>query len=316
MSTEAYIPKVIKKPDVANMRVNYSQNVLVEEQGVDPNPWKLFQTWFEEAKDSNPPDREVNAMVLATSVDNRVSSRVVLMKDYDERGFVFYTNYESRKASQIKANPHVGLNFWWGQRSVRIEGVAEKVSEEESTEYYNSRPKGSRLGAWASHQSSVLPSRKPLEEEYKRLEHEYAHADAIPKPPFWGGFRVKPEVIEFWQEWSSKELLQNGDEVVILYCVPDAEPNIDTDSIFMPSANTGQEAEIAEAAKFAEQWASTLKEALQKNNKEITTQVDVDVGSPGPLICLKVQKWSPRFVILGTHGRGLVSNWLMGSVSQ
>ena len=121
------------------------------------------------------------------------------MKDWDEHGFVFYTNYNSRKAKDLLSNPRASINFWWGQRQIRAEGVAQKTSEEEAIAYYNTRPKGSRLGAWASHQSTALPDRKPLENEMERLQAEYADTNDIPKPPFWGGFRIVPDMIEFWQ---------------------------------------------------------------------------------------------------------------------
>jgi pyridoxamine 5'-phosphate oxidase len=140
-------------------------------------------------------------MTLATaSGDGKPSARVVLLKGYDERGFVFYTNYEGRKASELEANPLCALLFYWGEleRQVRIEGRASRISNEESDAYFTSRPRGSRLGAWASEQSRSVEDRNILEERVKALEAEYEGRE-IPRPPFWGGYRVEPEVIEFWQ---------------------------------------------------------------------------------------------------------------------
>ncbi|TPX46291.1 pyridoxal 5'-phosphate synthase [Synchytrium endobioticum] len=197
MSTEAYT----QHPEVAEMRQNYTQGTLLEEDiNAYESPFHLFQVWFQESKTTLSLDREPNAMTLSTaSPEGRVSSRVVLLKDYDHRGFVFYTNYSSRKALDLTSNPHASLNFWWGQRQIRVEGLATKTTLEESTAYYNTRPKASRLGAWASHQSSVIRSRKVLEDEMKILQEKYKETDDVPKPPFWGGFRIAPDVIEFWQ---------------------------------------------------------------------------------------------------------------------
>lgn len=139
-------------------------------------------------------------MTLATaSADGRPCARIVLMKSFDERGFVFYTNYNSRKGAELADNPHACLLFYWSPlwRQVRIEGAVEKVTEAESDEYFHSRPLGSRIGAWASEQSSAVDSRAALEKRFSEFDLKFG--ENVPRPPHWGGYRVKPEVIEFWQ---------------------------------------------------------------------------------------------------------------------
>jgi pyridoxamine 5'-phosphate oxidase len=140
-------------------------------------------------------------MTLATvGAEGRPSARVVLLRKLDERGFCFFTNYESRKGQELAQNPWAALLFWWGrlERQVRIEGQVERLSEAESDAYYHSRPKGSRLGAWASAQSQVIANRQVLEEKLAALEAEYAHTEP-PRPSFWGGYRLVPTLFEFWQ---------------------------------------------------------------------------------------------------------------------
>ncbi|QDZ39594.1 pyridoxamine 5'-phosphate oxidase [Euhalothece natronophila Z-M001] len=183
---------------VANLRRNYSRAGLSKSE-TDPNPLIQFQTWFDQALDADLP--EPNAMTLATAdSEGKPSARIVLLKGVDETGFVFYTNYKSRKGEQLAENPSAALVFWWAEleRQVRIEGSVEKVSEAESEEYFASRPFGSQLGAWASPQSRVIESRRVLEEKSWELEQKY-HNKAIPKPPHWGGYRLIPTEIEFWQ---------------------------------------------------------------------------------------------------------------------
>lgn len=183
--------------DLQKLRKEYTRAGL-REIDADPDPIEQFRKWFDEALAANL--YEPNAMTLATATSNgRPSARVVLLKGYDERGFVFYTNYEGRKGRELEENPRCALVFYWGEleRQVRIEGRASRVSEE-SNAYYRSRPRGSQLGAWASEQSRLVKDRGILEERLRELEAEYEGRE-IPRPPFWGGYRVEPEAIEFWQ---------------------------------------------------------------------------------------------------------------------
>jgi pyridoxamine 5'-phosphate oxidase len=181
-----------------DLRREYTQRGLREED-MGPDPISQFRLWFDEVAQGDV--REPNAMTLATaSADGRPSARMVLLKGVDARGFAFYTNYESRKGEELSAHPYAALVFFWVQleRQVRVEGAIERVSAEESDAYFASRPEGSQLGAWASQQSAVLPDRGPLEARYEELRAQYTGHD-IPRPPFWGGFRVVPETVEFWQ---------------------------------------------------------------------------------------------------------------------
>jgi pyridoxamine 5'-phosphate oxidase len=183
--------------DLANLRRDYASESL-SERDVHPDPVKQFEKWFEQALRAGM--IEPNAMTLATSTpDGRPSARMVLLKGVDANGFVFFTDYRSRKGAELSANPHVSLCFWWDalQRQVRVTGAAARVSREESEAYFRTRPHGSRIGAWASHQSAPLESRAPLEREVERLK--VAYPDDVPLPPHWGGYRVTPESIEFWQ---------------------------------------------------------------------------------------------------------------------
>ncbi len=185
--------------DIENLRQEYSAEKL-DAGDVDPNPFQQFRRWFEEAMNARLP--EPNAMTLATvSADGRPAARIVLLKGFDQEGFVFYTNYESRKGEEMHANPNVALVFLWLelQRQVRIEGVVEKVDPAESTRYFQSRPKGSQIGAWASPQSRVIDKREELEARVQELEKEYKQASELPRPPHWGGYLVRPRLIEFWQ---------------------------------------------------------------------------------------------------------------------
>jgi pyridoxamine 5'-phosphate oxidase len=184
--------------DAENLRKEYTRAGM-HEADMDPDPIVQFRAWFENVIEADL--HEPNAMILATATrDGRPSARTVLLKGYDERGFVFYTNYEGRKASDLEANPACALLFYWGEleRQVRIEGRAVRLSGEESDAYFASRPRGSRLGAWASEQSQPVEDRSILEERVKALEAEYEGRE-IPRPPFWGGYRVEPDTIEFWQ---------------------------------------------------------------------------------------------------------------------
>ena len=171
----------------------------LSENDVNKNPMKQFAAWWDDAIDSN--IEEVNAMTLATvNEQGYPSSRIVLLKDFNENGFVFFTNYESRKGKSLSIHPKVSIVFFWKEleRQIRVEGVVEKISEEESTAYFTSRPVESKIGAWASPQSEVIESRDFLESRFKNFEEKYSEIE-IPKPPHWGGYIVKPSRIEFWQ---------------------------------------------------------------------------------------------------------------------
>jgi len=184
--------------NVADLRRNYTRAGLNETEA-DSNPFTQFQTWFDQALAADLP--EPNAMTLATATaEGKPSARIVLLKGFDEDGFVFYTNYASQKGQQLTDNPWASLVFWWAEleRQVRMEGRVEKVSQAESEEYFASRPLGSRLGAWASPQSQVISSRAVLEDKIAELETKYDE-ETIPKPPNWGGYRLIPTEIEFWQ---------------------------------------------------------------------------------------------------------------------
>lgn len=184
--------------NVADLRKDYQLQGL-SETDADRNPFKQFQVWFDQALAAQLP--EPNAMTVATvTKSGNPRARVVLLKNFDERGFVFYTNYHSNKAQELADNPQAAIAFWWAEleRQVRIEGRVLKVSDRESDEYFHSRPFNSRLGAWASEQSQVIESREVLEQSLQDLKTKYENQH-IPRPPHWGGFRVIPTAIEFWQ---------------------------------------------------------------------------------------------------------------------
>ena len=183
---------------VADLRKNYTHGGLSDEEAGD-DPVELFQRWFLAAAEAGLP--EPNAMTLATaSPAGKPSARVVLLKGFDDRGFTFFTNYDSRKGAELAANPHAALVFLWHEfeRQIRVEGRVERSTDAESDEYFQVRPVGSRLGAWASGQSEVIPSREFLETRQAEWAAKYAHKE-VPRPPHWGGFRVVPESVEFWQ---------------------------------------------------------------------------------------------------------------------
>jgi pyridoxamine 5'-phosphate oxidase len=169
------------------------------EAEADPDPIRQFRTWFEEALDGG--FHEPTAMTLATCTRAGVpSARIVLLKGFDERGFSFFTNYESRKGQELAENPRAALVFYWGEleRQVRIEGTVERLLEAESDAYHATRPRGSQLGAWTSWQSEVIAGREVLDERLRELEARFADGP-VPRPPHWGGYRLVPQVIEFWQ---------------------------------------------------------------------------------------------------------------------
>jgi pyridoxamine 5'-phosphate oxidase len=183
---------------LARLRKEYTSAGLTE-SAADPDPIAQFRRWFDTALAADL--HEPNAMTLATATpEGRPSARIVLLKGFDERGFVFYTSYEGRKSEEIEGNPRCALVFYWGEleRQVRVEGHVSRIPEEESDEYFGSRPRGSQLGAWASEQSRPVEGRDALEERLRNLEAEYEGREVL-RPPFWGGYRVEPEVIEFWQ---------------------------------------------------------------------------------------------------------------------
>lgn len=192
------LPNFFMSHSIAAIRKEYKQHTL-NEADVAANPLAQFNTWWQEATKSE--IDEVNAMTLATaSADGLPSARIVLLKGYDQNGFVFFTNYNSFKGQQLEENPRACLVFFWKEleRQVRITGLIHKVSNEESDTYFHSRPESSRIGAWASPQSQIIESRLELEEKEKELTAAFEGKE-IPRPLHWGGYRVQPLIIEFWQ---------------------------------------------------------------------------------------------------------------------
>ncbi|MEO5984510.1 MAG: pyridoxamine 5'-phosphate oxidase [Ferruginibacter sp.] len=184
--------------EIADIRREYKLKALQEEE-VNADPILQFNGWWIEAIESN--IDEVNAMALATvGTDGKPSVRIVLLKGFDSNGFIFFSNYQSRKASEIEANPNVSLVFFWKEleRQIRIEGPVKKIPEAESDAYFKTRPPGSQIGAWSSNQSAVIDSRAMLEKKSFELEKTFSD-QIIPRPTFWGGYVVKPTLIEFWQ---------------------------------------------------------------------------------------------------------------------
>jgi pyridoxamine 5'-phosphate oxidase len=187
---------------IADIRKDYRLAAL-DEAAAGDNPLLFFTKWFAEAEEAMAD--EVNAMTLATvGATGRPHARIVLLKGLDDKGFTFFTNYDSAKGQDIAANPYAAVVFFWKEleRQVRIEGCIEKLSAEESDTYFQSRPEGSRLGAWASPQSTIIPNRDVLDENYLKYAKEFN--SEIPRPPHWGGYRIVPDVIEFWQGRSSR----------------------------------------------------------------------------------------------------------------
>jgi len=184
--------------DVADLRRS-TTGFALDREDLDDDPIVQFEDWFRYACETVPLDP--NAVTLSTvDADNRPSSRTVLLKSFDERGFVFFTNYESRKAVDIARNPNVSLLFFWSEaaRQVKIRGTAEKISTRESLAYFLSRPRGSQIGAWVSAQSSVVSSRSLLENKFQEIKKKFKNKE-VPLPSFWGGYRVVPQEVEFWQ---------------------------------------------------------------------------------------------------------------------
>lgn len=190
-------------PDIASIRTDYKQRSL-DEANVAENAIEQFTRWWQEAIDSRL--EEVNAMTLATVTDEGwPAARIVLLKGYDEQGFVFFTNYNSHKGKEMERHPNAALVFFWREleRQVRISGTVEKISAAESDAYFQSRPAGSRIGAWASPQSSVITGRRVIEQNYAEYEKQFGQGP-IPRPEHWGGYIVKPVAIEFWQGRGSR----------------------------------------------------------------------------------------------------------------
>jgi pyridoxamine 5'-phosphate oxidase len=177
-----------------------TEQLLLTKAAVDPNPIRQFEKWSQEVRAKGVTEQDVISMTLATTTRYGLpSARIVLLKSFDENGFVFFTNYNSRKANELEENARACLLFYWPAvwRQVRIEGAVERVSPSESDQYFQSRPLGSKIGAWASEQSSAIENREQLEKRFQEFSRKFG--DNVPRPPHWGGYRVKPEVIEFWQ---------------------------------------------------------------------------------------------------------------------
>ena len=190
--------EIITPEEIREMRRSYGDAGL---ETLPDNPFEAFAMWLKQAHE-NIVIVEANAMVLSTlSIDSYIETRTVLLKDISGGGFTFFTNYESRKSHAINLNPNVSLLFPWYamERQISISGIAEKVSEQESDDYFATRPWGSQIGAWASHQSSPLASRAELEQRVEGAQKKWPEGTAVPRPTFWGGYRVMPLNIEFWQ---------------------------------------------------------------------------------------------------------------------
>ena len=173
---------------------------LLTKANIDPNPFHQFAQWSQDARSAGVSEQDTISMTLATATRFGLpGARIVLLKSFDERGFVFYTNYNSRKGYELEENARACLLFYWPAlwRQVRIDGTVERVSEEESDEYFGSRPLGSRIGAWASEQSTAIQDRSVIEKRFDEFSQKFG--EEVPRPPHWGGYRVKPGVIEFWQ---------------------------------------------------------------------------------------------------------------------
>jgi pyridoxamine 5'-phosphate oxidase len=190
--------------DLSDFRVNYDLKKLLETD-CPSNPFELFTQWFQDAEQSTDV-LEPNAMTLATANKQGIpSARIVLLKSYDNKGFVFFTNYNSKKALELFENPHASLVFLWKalHRQVRIKGSVEKLDRQHSEEYFKSRPRNSQIGAWVSQQSQILKNRDDLETTFEEFANDYEDRE-IPLPDFWGGFLLRPECIEFWQGRESR----------------------------------------------------------------------------------------------------------------
>lgn len=189
--------------DLQEMRTEYRRSTL-DESSVPEDPFILFEIWFSQAVETQ--IKDPNSMILATSSKENIPNiRTVLLKIFDEKGFVFFTNYNSVKAKEIEQNPHVALEFLWLdlERQVRVKGICEKISTAESLSYFMKRSRGSQIGAWVSEQSRVISSRKILQMQIEKMKEKFAKGN-VPLPDFWGGYRVIPSEIEFWQGRESR----------------------------------------------------------------------------------------------------------------
>lgn len=184
---------------MTDARKEYEQAIL-EEADIEQDPLRQFSRWYEAAVAAGVPEPEAMTLSTATT-DGRPSARIVLLRGYDERGFCFFSNYNSHKGRELAVNPYAALTFHWveQERQVRIEGRVQKTSSAESDAYFFSRPSGSRIGAWSSPQSEVIPSRETLDQLFRKFQEQYSDESAIPRPEHWGGYRLNPERIEFWQ---------------------------------------------------------------------------------------------------------------------
>ncbi len=194
----------VNNQTIAALREDYRAKTL-EITAIYASPIQQFNDWFQEALDSQ--IKEANAMTIATvDAQGKPAARIVLLKGFDENGFIFYTNYESRKGQELAVNPNIAVVFLWKdlERQIRIEGTAEKVAPSVSLNYFHSRPKGSQIGAWASPQSQVIADRSILEQNVADLKEKYKDVDKLPIPSHWGGYQIKPTLIEFWQGRSSR----------------------------------------------------------------------------------------------------------------
>ena len=191
------------KSNIANIRREYSLQSLLESD-MAQTPFLQFQKWWDQALSSEITD--VNAMTLATcNKDGKPDARIVLLKEFNEEGFTFFTNYNSRKGKELEENPYACIVFFWKEleRQVRIQGSVKRISSGDSDEYFVQRPKGSRISAWSSPQSDVITSREILEENVSRYEQQFGDGN-IPRPPYWGGYNLSPTVVEFWQGRSNR----------------------------------------------------------------------------------------------------------------
>jgi pyridoxamine 5'-phosphate oxidase len=202
---QATTRKTLKDTNAADLRLDYKLKGLIESDlPKTKDPHELFDLWFTEACESN--IVEPNAMCISTCNNNKPSSRYVLLKAHDKNGYIFFTNYNSRKGKELLLNPYACLTFWWGdlERSIRIEGKIEKLSDDESDKYFHSRPRSSQIGAWTSNQSEKIHDRNQLEIQENSIIKQFDNVSVIPRPPHWGGYKLVPSDMEFWKGRTSR----------------------------------------------------------------------------------------------------------------